>query len=152
MPDYRDITNYLGNKQTQPVGLFKKNNPQQVYWFSSEPTVMVTMEKVIVRKNVLKKGLVDGTAKELFSTGDYTITIEGVLQAMDDKGFRVYPSTDVAELSELMEEEDALGIICDLTNTFNIGLIAIQRFAPQREANTLRYSIMGYSDKDIIIA
>jgi Domain of unknown function (DUF6046) len=152
MPEnYRDIKNYLGNPMVQPVGLFKKNNPNTVYWFSTEPIIMVVMEKVIVRKSVLKKGMVDGTVKELFSTGDYQISIEGILSAQDDKGNKVYPSTEVIDLVELMEEEDSLGIICDLTNLYNIGLISIARHTGERQGNTFPFTIMGYSDRDILI-
>ena len=153
MPEnYKDIKNYLGNPQVQPVGLFKKNNPQKIFWFTTEPKITVTMEKVIVRKSVLKKGMVDGTVKELFSTGDYQINIEGSLGGQDDKGLKVYPTSDVVDLIELMEEEDSLGIISDLTNLYNIGLIAIVRFTGQREGNIFPFNIMGYSDRDILIA
>jgi Domain of unknown function (DUF6046) len=151
MPNYREITNYLGKNQTQPIGLFLKNSPQNVFWFSTEPTISITMEKEIVRKRVLKKGSVDGTVKELFSTGDFQINIDGRLTGQDDKGNKVYPSDEVAELIELMLHEDSLGIVCDLTNSLNIGLIAVARFTPEREGNSFVFSIMGYSDRDILI-
>lgn len=152
MPEnYKDIKNYLGNPQVQPVGLFKKNSPNNVFWFTTEPTIRVVMEKVIVRKSVLKKGVVDGTVKELFSTGDFQISIEGILSAQDDKGIKVYPSTEAIDLIDLMEQEDSLGIICDLTNLYNIGLIAVARFTGERVGNSFPFTIMGYSDRDILI-
>lgn len=151
MPNYKDIKNYLGLPQTQPVGIFKKDDPANIYWFSTEPTIEVDMDKIMTRKTVLKRGNVDGTVKELFSTGDYQITIEGILTGQDDKNNKVYPSVDVADLTELMAIEDSIGIVCDLTNTFNIGLIAISRFRAKRVGSTFQYTIFGYSDRDILI-
>jgi hypothetical protein len=151
MANYKDIKNYLGLPQVQPVGLFKKDDPTNIYWFSTEPTIEVDMEKIITRKTVLKRGNVDGTVKELFSTGDYQITIEGILTGQDDKGYKVYPSVDVDDLVELMEIEDNIGIVCELTNTFNIGLMVVSRFRSKRVGNTFQYTIFGYSDRDILV-
>jgi Domain of unknown function (DUF6046) len=152
MPEnYKDIKNYLGNPQVQPVGLFKKNSPNNVFWFTTEPTIRIAMEKIIVRKSVLKKGVVDGTQKELFSTGDFQISIEGHLSAQDDKGIAVYPSTEAVDLFDLMQEDDSLGIVCDLTNLANVGMIAVARFTGEREGDIFPFTIMGYSDRDILM-
>lgn len=151
MSNFKEVKNHLGLPMIQAVGLFKMNNPQDIFWFPTEPKVQIEIDKVIVRKTVLKKGSVEGTIKELFSTNDYKIDIEGVLTARDDKNFPVFPSTDYATLIDLLKEEDSLGIICELINDFGVGLIAIESAPIIRDGNSIKYKIKAYSDKDVLI-
>lgn len=151
MAGYKEIKNHLGNVMFQPVGLFLRNNPTAIWWFPVEPKVKLEAEKIVVRKAVLKSGSVEGTVKELFSTGDYSITIEGVLLARDEKGFSVYPSTDAADFANYVKEEDTIGIVCDLLQDYDIGLMAIVKVEVERNETSFYYKIMGLSDKDIIV-
>lgn len=87
----------------------------------NEPLISVNLSKHIVETAIDGQ---DGTFKELYSLGDYQVTIHGL--ALDDGDPDNYPEEIVRELRRVCEERKQVPITCDLTTLFNITHVAIK--------------------------
>jgi len=87
----------------------------------NEPLISVNLSKHIVETAIDGQ---DGTFKELYSLGDYQVTIQGL--ALDDEDADNYPEEIVRELRRVCEERKHVAISCTLTTLFNITHVAIK--------------------------
>ncbi|MBS1944770.1 MAG: hypothetical protein JST98_06100 [Bacteroidetes bacterium] len=87
----------------------------------NEPLVSVNLAKHIVETAIDGQ---DGTFKELYSLGDYQVTIQGL--ALNDEDPDNYPEEIVRELRRVCEERKHVAITCSLTTLFGITHVAIK--------------------------
>ncbi len=84
--------------------------------------ITVTQEKNIIKTAVNGR---NGTIKEYFSDGDYSISIEGAIVGRDPYA---YPEADVKNLIRLMRQPASIVAISPFLQLFGIYDIAIENF------------------------
>lgn len=100
------------------------------YWeLPIDPVVTVSCKNEIVKRNVLKvkQNNVErrGSVKELWSQGDYEISISGVLISNNDNEL---PEDDLKKLRAFCEHRGALQVYSPLFTVFNITKICIESY------------------------
>lgn len=94
-----------------------------------DPVVAVRGQNKIVKRTVLKVRTSDkerrGTVKELWSQGDYSISIAGVLQSGDECEL---PETDIRKLRNYCEGRESVDVLSPLLTLFGIHRMAIESF------------------------
>lgn len=119
-PEYVELSSVLG---TPIIESLRVKNPDTDEWleFEDAPAIVsVNLEKNIVRNQISGK---TGTVKEYTNTGDYVITIRGLIvkpKSMD----RDFERID--KLHQLERINDALEVESRLLNTLGINNIVIQ--------------------------
>lgn len=143
------------------VGAFKRQSMLGTEYFMpikldgvqlpGEPTISIQGKKNIVRTPVAgaadKKNL-RGTVKEQTSIDDYRIRIRGVIINEEDQDD--FPSDHIRQLRERFETMGSIGISCQVTDLFNINLLAIESFdlrAIEGAQGASAFDISGYSDQ-----
>lgn len=121
------------------------------------PIVRIEAVKTVVKTPVQGRKF---TYKEIISTEDYKITIQGFVlgDTSGDPdlqgGYQAklstsgYPLEILRKMNELFLRDEALPVICRLFTVFEIDGIVIERFAPILEGfhNAFAYEIEGVSD------
>jgi hypothetical protein len=121
------------------------------YQLPGEPIISLQGMKNIVRTPVAgtpNKKDFRGTVKEQTSIDDYRIRIRGVI--INEEDLDDYPADSIRQLREVYETLGSVEISCQLTNIFNIGLIAIENFdlrGIEGAQGAEAFEITGYSDQ-----
>lgn len=137
-----DRTSIMGTPIHMPCKLNDTELP-------NEPMIEIRGAKNIVTTPI--DGM-DGTFKELFSIGDYRVTIRGIV--IQEDGTDNYPDVEVRAIRDLCESKTDLRISNQLTTIFGITNVVIvdYEFGVIEGANgTQPYVINCLSDKDIDI-
>jgi hypothetical protein len=117
----------------------------------NEPSISIAS-----RKNIVETALVGstrrGTVKELIAVEDWQITIRGI--ALNYQSNKFYPEDMVKGLRDLYERNEALPILCALTNLMGIYRVVIRDFAlPEmigvQHAQAYQFTLT--SDEDFIL-
>jgi len=94
-----------------------------------EPVVSVRGKNEIVKRSVLKVKMGDkerrGTVKELWSQGDYEVSIAGTLQSGDECEL---PEEALRKLRNYCEGRESVEVLCPLLEIFGIRRLAIESF------------------------
>lgn len=142
------MVNQLGIKHVQPVGLAFFDTPNAIWYFPLEPNIVLQRDKNVIRTEILYNKYYDGTVKELFSNGDYEIQIDGIIWGIDPNNYDTYDEENVGKLKEFLDENKSLAIVSEITNTFNVGFVAISKINRlERVGNQFHFAFTCYSDK-----
>lgn len=121
------------------------------YQLPGEPIISIQGMKDIVRQKVAgtpdKKNF-RGTVKEQTSIDDYRIRIRGII--INEEDLDDYPADAIRQLREVYETLGSVEISCQVTDIFNIGLIAIESFdlrGIEGAQGAEAFEITGYSDQ-----
>ena len=110
--------------------------------------ISVTQQKNIVKTSIQGR---DGTEKEYVSSGDYNITIEGIISSGQNN---VYPFDDVQALKEICKVPEPIPMVNEFLNLFEIDVVLIEDFVfPQKAGfrDNQAFKISAISDKPIEI-
>jgi hypothetical protein len=149
--DYKFIqkSSMLGTPIIMPVKIQISAAGQelQMYDLPDEPVVEIKSSKKIVETEIDGQ---DGTFKELYSLGDYSITIRGIITNTDFNDDS-YPEDVVRSLRTIYELKHHVKVSCPLFSLFNIEYLALTSFdLPYVEGSVgmQPYEFMALSDKD----
>jgi hypothetical protein len=140
---------YLNTPIMMPlkVQISKKGEELEYYTLPNEPIVEIRSAKRIVETDIDGQ---NGSFKELYSLGDYQITIRGV--AVDENyDNENYPEDIVRSLRTINELPHHLEVVGPLFTLFNIKYIAIKEFnlVPNPgEQSMVPYEFICLSDKE----
>ncbi len=112
----------------------------------NEPLITFTTQKKIVQTTIT--GSAGGTVKELISSGDYKIKIEGVCI---DPLKKEYPQKQVEDIIAICEKPQALSFENELAALFNIYNLVIVSYGfdkMQGKPYSQKYVINAVSDND----
>lgn len=112
----------------------------------NEPLISVSGRKHIVTTEIDGQ---DGTFKELYSMGDYSIKIQGILVNDDDPDN--YPEAQVRELRRIIELRRHVKVSNAITGYFNIAHLAIESYdfpAMPGQIGAQAYELNCISDRD----
>ena len=115
------------------------------YRLPNEPLITINRQKRIV-ETVLAGDGKKGSVKELISSKDYRLKIEGVIL-----GNKAYPQEEVEALVEVLERDEALEIENELAAIFDIHKIVVTGFGFGKMAGrpyAQTYYINAVSDED----
>lgn len=123
------------------------------FQLQNEPLVEIRGKKIIKKTELTgehREGVTNkrGSVKELINIGDYKITIRGIVINEESEE---YPEAAMRQIRKIIEERKSISIECQLTNIFNISLIAIEDSnfpAVPGMQHAQGYEIVGYSDED----
>ncbi len=134
-------------EDTPEEGKKREENP---YWeLPIDPVITVSCRNEIVKRNVLKvkQNNVErrGSVKELWTQGDYEISISGVLINNNDN---LLPDEDLRKLRAFCEHRGAIEVQSPLFTIFNITKICIESydFPFTKGMENQMYSIKAVSD------
>jgi hypothetical protein len=142
-------SSYLNTPIVMPLKLqiSAKGEPVELFQLPNEPIVEIRSIKKIVETEIDGQ---DGSFKELYSLGDYAITIRGV--AVDENyDNEDYPEELVRKLRTINELRHHLEVVGPLFTLFNIKYLAIREFnlVPQPGAiSMVPYEFICSSDKE----
>lgn len=145
-PVYTDGLNHgsvLGVEYFMPVAI-------NGYQLPNEPLVSIAGRKTIVETS-LAGNTRRGTVKEIINTEDYDVKIRGVII---NENANDYPYDLVDQLRKLIEKNEALPIVCALTNLFEIRNIVIKDWDfPEMVGvqNAQAYTLTCRSDEDFLL-
>lgn len=129
------------------IQISPKGEPTEFFTLPNEPIVEIRGTKKIVETEIDGQ---DGSFKELYSLGDYMITIRGV--AVDENySNENYPEELVRKLRTVYELRHHLEVVGPLFTIFNIKYIAIKDFnlVPNAgEQSMAPYEFVALSDKE----
>lgn len=112
----------------------------------NEPLIDITGEKLIVKTQIDGQ---DGTFKELYSTGDWQVTIRGI--CVDEENPDEYPEDQVRAIRNIIEVKQHIKVVNRLTALFNIEYLAIEQYsfpAVPGELGMQGYELRCVSDKE----
>lgn len=148
VPDDLKADRLLGVETQCPLSI-KWESEAQWWQLPVEPVVAVRGRNTIVKRSVLKVRNGDkerrGTVKELWSQGDYEVSIAGVLQS----GERCeLPEAALRRLRRYCEGRESVEVLCPLLDIFGIRRLAIEGFDFPHTAGleNLTYSLTCHSD------
>ena len=121
------------------------------YLLPNEPTLAIATKKNIV-ETALVGSTKSGTVKELIALEDYEITIRGI--AINYESRKVYPETQVRDLHTLYRRNEALPIICGLTELLGVKRVVIKDFRlPEMTGiqHAQAYELVCVSDAEFIL-
>lgn len=117
-----------------------------------EAVITVSLQKQI--KKTAINGL-EGSIKEYFSNGDYSLQIETGIVALNDDGYIIdkYPSEGVSRLKKFLDHNGSLNVSSPLLNLFDISQLVVTGYTLQcaADSNHQIVSITAVSDKDYVI-
>jgi len=142
-------TAYLNTPLLMPLSIqiSPKGEPLEYYNLPNEPIVEIRSSKKIVETEIDGQ---DGVFKELYSLGDYIITIRGVA-VNEDYTKEEYPEDIVRKLREIYELKHHLEVSSPILSLFNIKFITLKDFSliPQPgEISMAPYEFSAVSDKE----
>ena len=117
--------------------------------FPCEPMITVNGGNTIVTRNVKKGSMratgVNGSVKERWTTNDYSISIDGLIQAKDGK----YPSKDVG-LIRRMCEAGYVEVLSPILEDFGVSRMVIESWDMPHTSGleNQNFSIKATSDHD----
>jgi len=117
----------------------------------NEPSISISSRKNIV-ETALAGSTRRGTVKELISIEDWQVTIRGI--AINTKSKLVYPEDTVKGLRDLYEKNEALEVMCALTNLLGIYRLVITGFElPEMIGiqHAQAYQFTCVSDEDFLL-
>jgi hypothetical protein len=117
----------------------------------NEPTLAIATKKNIV-ETALVGSTKSGTVKELIALEDYEITIRGI--AINYESKKIYPETQVKDLHTLFRRNEALPIICGLTELLGVKRIVIKEFRlPEMTGvqHAQAYELVCVSDAEFVL-
>jgi hypothetical protein len=117
----------------------------------NEPSVSITSRKNIV-ETALAGSTRRGTVKELIAVEDWQVVIRGV--ALNYQSTKYYPEDQVKALRDLYERNEALEVMCALTNLMGIYRLVIRDFQlPEMIGvqHAQAYQFTCTSDEDFIL-
>lgn len=123
---FENRASFLNTPITMPlkIQISPKGEEVKYFTFPNEPIVEIRSSKKIVETDIDGQ---DGTFKQLYSLGDYQITIRGV--AVDENyDNENYPDELVRQLRTINELKHHLEVSGPLFTIFNIKYITIQGF------------------------
>lgn len=149
--DYKFIqkSSLLGTPIIMPLKMqiTPKGQPVDFWEFPNEPIVEIKGTKKIITTDIDGQ---EGSFKEIYSLGDYSISIKGV--AVTESGdSEDYPEDTVRRLRQIYEMRHHLEVVHPLFTLFNIKHIAITDFnLPSIEGapGMQPYEFMALSDKE----
>ena len=103
---------------------FEDESEDDGFVFPIDPQIAISGQNQIAKRPVLKNFGIDksrGTVKELWSTGDYSITISGMFISNDGQ----YPYNDVLALRNYCEARRPLCICAEVLQPFGIRRIVV---------------------------
>lgn len=102
----------------------------------------------VVRRSVARRADA-GTVKELWTAGDWEITLTGVLMSDDDGKGQTWPENDVRELLKICQERQAVYLNCQKTAAAGIDRWVITSYElPETPGDgNQEFRIVGFSDK-----
>lgn len=116
----------------------------------NEPLIDVAATKLIVKTPIDGN---DGTFKELYSNGDYELTIRGI--CIDDADPDRYPEDQVRRLRNILELRSHVRIVNRLTSLWNIEHVAIESWsfpAVPGQLGMQGYEIRCTSDREFALS
>jgi hypothetical protein len=145
---FEEKSSYLGTPIVMPLKMqiTPRNTAIQMWDFPNEPLIEINNQKKIVETEIDGQ---DGTFKELYSLGDYNITIRGVAVKDSDED-EDYPEDIVRKLRTINELKNHLQVSGPLFSLFNIKYVSIYSFnLPRIEGapSMQPYEFMCKSDK-----
>lgn len=148
VPDDLKKERLLGLECYCPVSL-RWEGESEWWQLPIDPVVAVRGRNTIVKRNVLKVQTSDkarrGTVKELWSQGDYEVSIAGVLQSGDECRM---PEDDIRKLRNYCEGRESVEVLSPLLTLFDISRLAIESFDFPHTAGleNQRYTLTCQSD------
>lgn len=124
---------------------FSFQMPDNSWWqLPIEPLVSVSMENIIVKRNVAKSTQ-RGTIKERWAEGDVKITIEGTFI---NELLSVYPAAEIDTLRQAITNRKQIAIQNELLQLLNVHYIVVEscKLPFTKGENTQNYSIEAVSD------
>lgn len=159
-PVYPDLAaRKVGNQQDIQTGVgtsARKNHLGRSYFMDvildgitlpNEPLITISGQKRIVETVVVGSER-RGSVKELISTDDYRIQIEGICY---DPLKKNYPQKQVEDIIRLCEAPKALTIENDLTELFRIHKLVVKTYTLDKmkgQPYLQKYTINAVSDED----
>ncbi len=120
------------------------------WWYLPfDPVVTVRGQNTIIKRSVLKVKTGDkerrGTVKELWSQGDYEVSIAGTLQSGEEGKL---PKDDIRKLRAYCEGRESVEVFSPLLTLFGIKRLAIESFEFPHTAGmeNQMYSLTCHSD------
>lgn len=149
--DYKFETksSYLNTPILMPlkIQISPKGETVEYFTFPNEPIVEIRGTKDIIETKIDGQ---DGSFKQLYSLGDYQVTIRGI--ALDEKyESEDYPEDVVRKLRTVWELRHHLEVVGPLFTLFNIKYISLTNFdlIPQPGEQSLQpYEFLALSDKE----
>ncbi len=148
-PD-RDLTTGADYVHQSKVSVwFEDESEDDGFVFPSDPQIAVAGQNTIAKRSVLKNFGIDksrGTVKELWSTGDYSITISGMFISNNGQ----YPYNDVLALRNYCEARRPLCIQAEVLLPLGIRRIVVDSLSlPHTNGMANQnYIIQATSDDD----
>lgn len=145
----------LANNSPEPLAIAANGSPIHLpcdlgdYTLPNEPLISIAQTKHII---TTKLDGVDGTFKELYSQGDWLVTIKGI--CIDEDNPDSYPEDQVRQIRNICEERKHVAITNRLTALFNIEHLAIERFefpAVPGQLGMQGYVIRAKSDREFML-
>jgi len=108
-------------------------------------------------KNIVKTALVglDGTIKEYICNGDYNITINVGIVAVDQAGHITddYPEEGMRTVRRFLDENQQVKVSSVFLNIFDVTTIVVESFSLRQDTHSNRQSveIKALSDEDYVI-
>lgn len=130
IPDDLKQDALLGVKCYCPLMMRWESEGKDYWWqFPLDPVVSVRGQNEIVKRSVLKVKTGDkerrGTVKELWSQGDYEVSIAGTLQSGKDGKL---PEEALRKLRNYCEGRESVEVSSPLLDIFGIKRLAIESF------------------------
>lgn len=148
LPDDLKADRLLGVDTQCPLSL-KLESESRWWQLPIEPVIAVRGRNTIVKRSVLKIRTGDkerrGTVKELWSLGDYEVSIAGVLQSREPCQL---PEADLRRLRHYCEARESLEALCPLLDIFGIRRLSVESFDFPHTTGleNLTYSLSCLSD------
>lgn len=140
--DEAPLTGYLGAPIHLPLELDGWRLP-------NEPLIDISATKIIVKTPVDGN---DGTFKELYSNGDYELTIRGI--CVDEEQPDRYPEEQVRRLRNILEKRQHVRIVNRLTSMWAVEYVAIESWSFPSVPGQLGaqgYELRCSSDRDLAL-
>ncbi len=121
------------------------------YMLPYEPMISVSGNNTIIKREVAKKhSSIEGSIKETWGRGDYSITITGELLGTKNKGgvSQCFPRKDFEKLAAIMTSQKRIRVNCEPLQLLGINYIVIESFdfPFTTGENSQTYTIQASSD------
>lgn len=146
---FKEKTSYINTPIQQPlhIQISAKGQPVEMYLFPNEPIVELQSSKKIIETDLDGNS---GTFKEIYSLGDYAITIRGVAVNENHDEAEDYPEEIVRKFRIINELKHHLEVRGVLFTIFNIKYLTINSFDLKRITGAIGmqpYEFTATSDK-----
>lgn len=134
-----------GVEMVWPLGLGLKRDGSDLWTLPWEPLVSVRGRNVVVR-SVVAKRRERGTVKQLWTTDDYAVSIEGRFQATTEDELL----GQIERLRKLCEAPQSLYVQCPALEPYGITLLAVEDWELPFTAGEWNqdYRLLAFSDND----